>query len=49
MVPHHLSLKMNEVKADGRDKDLCEEKTVGTVKAFPNDTKTRNHSWQEHV
>ena len=49
MVPHHLSLKTNEVKADLKDKDLCEEKTVGTVKGFPNDTKTRNHSWQEHV
>lgn len=44
MAPNQLSLKMNKVKVDHKDKDICEEKRVGTIKSFHNDTETRNHS-----
>lgn len=40
---------MSNIKVDQRGKDLCEEKSVGTVKGFQNDTKTKNHSRQENV
>lgn len=49
MAPNQPPLKMNEVKAYHKGKDLCEEERVGPVKGFYNDTKTTNHSWQENV
>lgn len=43
-MPKQFSLEMSEIKVDHKNKDLCEEKTGGTVKVFHNDFKTRNHS-----